>query len=621
MGQRRFRESLGGACEVSLRGRLLLIFGGIVAITVALVSYAVSVGARRVFERLDEERTLAINGQFKKEFQLQGEILSGRTRAIANSQPIQSMALALSTANGDPAAYLRLASSLADQLDYLDILSTDGSIISSAEWPARFGVRESWIAEVPNWNELPPFLRYQETPQGPELALLSVRQTTGEGNFYVVAGRRIDWKFLGSLVLPRGTTLLLWQPNGNAGADLQDSSGPVGMPTELKPLVEQARNENAEITRRLRLNATSEGSVVAHTIPLVGRESTRPLAVLVITSSRRELSDLQSRIRTISLLVALGGILLSVIASGWWASRVSRPIAELSSAAQDVAAGDWERKVSPGSLDQRDEIARLIASFNKMTDELLRQRDRAIQAERVAAWRELARRLPHELKNPMFPLQITIENLMRARAQNSPEFDEIFAESTTTLLAELNSLKKIVGRFSDFSKMPAPQLEDVNLNHLLEEIARLFAPQLANALKPINLETSFTTANPTIAGDPDLLRRAFENLVLNAIDAMPNGGKLRLTTSAVDRVLRVEISDSGAGLTEQEAKKLFTPYYTTKQHGTGLGLAIVQSILSDHGARISVRSDPGKGTTFVVEFQSRSAPQATTSIGAARVQA
>jgi two-component system, NtrC family, nitrogen regulation sensor histidine kinase NtrY len=607
---------------VSLRGRLLLIFGGIVAITVALVSYAVSVGARRVFERLDAERTLAINGQFKKEFQLQGETLSERARAIAGSQQIQSMAVALSNANGDPASYLRLASSLAsDQLDYLDILSTDGSIISSAEWPARFGVREPWITDVPNWNEQPPFLRYEEMPQGRELALLSVRQTVVEGKFYVVAGRRIDSKFLGSLVLPKGTTLLLWQPNGSPAGELQDSSGTVEMPVELKPLLEQACSENAEITRRLRLNGTPEGVVVAHTIPLVGRDSAQPLAILVIASSRRELSDLQSRIRTISLLVAFGGILLSIVASGWWANRISRPIAELSSAAQDVAAGDWERKVPAGSLNKNDEIARMISSFNQMTDELLRQRDRALQAERVAAWRELARRLAHELKNPLFPLQITIENLMKAHEQNSPEFDEIFAESTATLLAELNSLKKIVGRFSDFSKMPAPQLQDVNLNDLLGEVTRLFAAQLTTTRNPIKLETNFTAANTTIEGDPDLLRRAFENLVVNAIDAMPNGGSLRLTTSTTNRGVKVEIADSGAGLTQEEVARLFTPYYTTKQHGTGLGLAVVQSVLSDHGARISVLSRPGKGTTFVVEFQSGSAAQSVTSIGVGKVQA
>ena len=239
----------------------------------------------------------------------------------------------------------------------------------------------------------------------------------------------------------------------------------------------------------------------------------------------------------------------------------------------------------------------------------------------MAAWRELARRLAHELKNPLFPLQLTIENLIKARQQNSPEFNEIFSESTTTLLAELSNLKKIVGRFSDFSKMPAPQLQDVNVNHLLEEIVRLFAPQLASATRPIKLETNFTTANTTIAGDPDLLRRAFENLVLNAIEAMPGGGTLRLSTSTSHGALTAEIADSGPGISEEESSLLFTPYYTTKQHGTGLGLAIVQSVLSDHGARITVSSRPGTGTTFIMEFQRRPATQFLGSAFAGKVQA
>jgi len=198
---------------------------------------------------------------------------------------------------------------------------------------------------------------------------------------------------------------------------------------------------------------------------------------------------------------------------------------------------------------------------------------------------------------------------MKARQQNSPEFDEIFAESTSTLLAELSNLKKIVGRFSDFSKMPVPQWQRVNMNHMLEEIARLFTPQLASAAKPIKMETRLTSGDPNVSGDPELLRRALENLVLNAIDAMPDGGTLRMTTSASGQNVAIEISDSGAGFNEEEASRLFTPYYTTKQHGTGLGLAIVQSVISDHGARISVSSRPGEGTTFRMEFQRTPAKQ------------
>ena len=599
---------------MSLRTRLLLSFGGIVAITVALVTYAGFVGAAKVFEKLDDQRTGAVARQFQREYELQGEALALRANAIARSQPLRNMALALSAPGGDPAPYVNLATSLAaeQQLDYLEILSQDGTIISSAQWPARFGVNLPWVADVPNWNSQPAFfLQYEETPQGKELALVSVRELTGTGqNFYIVAGRRIDSNFLKSLAQPEGTRLLLWQPSSSTG-ELEDSEGSVSMPAELKPMLEESLQQRKESRPRLvHLGDTANDVYMARLILRPGRDSNKPLAILVLASSRKELSELQSRIRNIGLLVGAGGILLSILASGWSAGRISRPIEELSSAAQDVAAGNWERKVHANSANNgKDEVSQLIASFNQMTDELIRQRDRALQAERVAAWRELARRLAHELKNPMFPLEITIENLMKARQQSSPEFDEIFAESTSTLLAELSNLKKIVGRFSDFSKMPSPQLQRVNINQILEEIARLFAPQMASAGKSIKVETNLTSGDANISADPELLRRAFENLVLNAIDAMPNGGVLRLATTAADESVTVEISDTGAGMDAEEASRVFTPYYTTKQHGTGLGLAIVQSVISDHGAGISVSSRPGVGTTFRMEFQRRPAKQ------------
>jgi signal transduction histidine kinase len=195
-----------------------------------------------------------------------------------------------------------------------------------------------------------------------------------------------------------------------------------------------------------------------------------------------------------------------------------------------------------------------------------------------------------------------VENLVKARQQDSPEFAEIFTECTATLQAELRNLKAIVGRFSDFSKMPTPQIRRVDLNQLLGETARLFAPQLAARADSIKLETALTSADARIYADPELLRRAFENLVLNAIDAMPKGGQLTIRTIAQSDSVVVEVSDTGTGLTPEECGRLFTPYYTTKQHGTGLGLAIVQAVISDHGARISVSSRPNLGTTFRMEF-------------------
>jgi signal transduction histidine kinase len=238
-----------------------------------------------------------------------------------------------------------------------------------------------------------------------------------------------------------------------------------------------------------------------------------------------------------------------------------------------------------------------------MTTELLAQKERLVQTERVAAWRELARRLAHELKNPLFPLQLTVENLMRARTQSPEQFDEVFRESSQTLLAEIANLKGIIGRFSEFSKMPQPQLQPVQVNELVRGVVQLYQAQLqAPGRAAIHCNVSLDEKLPVIAADAELLHRALSNLVLNAMDAMPNGGELALRTRRDGGKVIIEVSDTGSGLTPEECERIFTPYYTSKQHGTGLGLAIVQSVVSDHGGRITVQSEPGRGTTFVIEL-------------------
>jgi nitrogen fixation/metabolism regulation signal transduction histidine kinase len=238
-----------------------------------------------------------------------------------------------------------------------------------------------------------------------------------------------------------------------------------------------------------------------------------------------------------------------------------------------------------------------------MTRQLAEQRERLVQTERVAAWRELARRLAHELKNPLFPLQLTVENLQRAREQTSGQFDEVFFESTATLRAELENLKAIVTRFSDFAKMPAPEFEPVDLNESVRGVVKLFEPQLcAVGRPPITPELYLDENLAHPQADPVLLRRALENLVLNSLDAMPAGGTLTVRTSQHNGSVRLDVTDTGAGLTPEECARLFTPYYTSKQHGTGLGLAIVQSVVSDHGGKIAVESAPGAGATFRIEL-------------------
>jgi len=171
------------------------------------------------------------------------------------------------------------------------------------------------------------------------------------------------------------------------------------------------------------------------------------------------------------------------------------------------------------------------------------------------------------------------------------------------LLDELGKLKAIIGRFSDFAKMPTPQLQSIDVNELVRRALKLYEAQFAAPEKPaITARVDFAADPAMIQADPDLLHRAVSNLILNAMDAMPSGGTITVRTSRNDDSMHIEIGDTGTGLTKEECERLFTPYYTTKQHGTGLGLAIVQSVVADHHGKITVESEPNRGTMFQIEL-------------------
>jgi two-component system, NtrC family, nitrogen regulation sensor histidine kinase NtrY len=158
--------------------------------------------------------------------------------------------------------------------------------------------------------------------------------------------------------------------------------------------------------------------------------------------------------------------------------------------------------------------------------------------------------------------------------------------------------------------MPQPQRRATQVNDVVQSVLRVFHAQLQEKSQ-ITVRTDMADSLPEISADPDLLHRALQNLVLNAIDAMPQGGVLTIRTVALGNGVELSVSDTGSGLTQEECGRLFTPYYTTKQHGTGLGLAIVQSVVSDHGGKISVESTKEKGTTFRIELPRKSQPWQT----------
>jgi two-component system nitrogen regulation sensor histidine kinase NtrY len=597
---------------MTFRRKLLLVFTLTVVLSVGAVAWLVQAVTRNAFEKTESERTAALVAQFQREFDRRGDDVARRVQAIAVSDPVVRMASALSGTPADSAEYFDVARSTAEshQLDFLELVDGRGVIISSAQSPAKFGYPESGFDNLAGLNQQGAFLKLEELQDSSALGLFAVRATrAGDHPVYVIGGRPLDKTFLAALELSPDMRALLYQNRGDRFSADQlldpDSSKTLNggnRPAEkFEPLIDAVRRYDREMTAVVNWSSDQADEEVFHAIPLRGVEKDRPLlAILLVGNSRRQYVELKRRIRDAALLAGGGGVVLAILLSSWAAARVTRPVERLAQAAQDVASGNWNTSVE---VQGHDEVAQLAESFNRMTSELLAQRERLVQTERVAAWRELARRLAHELKNPLFPLQLTVENLIRARALSPEQFDDVFGESSKTLLAEISNLKGIIERFSEFSKMPQPQLRPVQVNEIVTAVYQLFQAQLqAPGRAAITCTLHLDEHLEPISADADLLHRVLSNLVLNAMDAMPNGGALTLRTRNDGGNVVIEVADTGTGLTREECERIFTPYYTSKQHGTGLGLAIVQSVVSDHGGRISVQSEPERGTTFVIEL-------------------
>jgi signal transduction histidine kinase len=588
-----------------------------VAAAVAAVSWTVLLRIRYVFEQRDQEETALFVSQFQREFQHRSAELAAAVDRLAANEHARTLAYQLDQTN-DAAPFLTDAASMAQdaQLDFLEIVGPDGNVVSSAQWPARFGYPEPAAQE--NGGEA--FLKREDLPDGSTaLGVFAVRTIDGaQPPVRLVGGKRLDQTFLADLPVAPGMTIGLYTDansstttvNLKTGASapvltpfdparLAGASGPIAGAANYQGLIDAARSSGQQTSGIVNPNGPAgprQASLSATAIPLKNQAG-NVMAVLVVALSRNGMVEAQQHIRKIAYGIAGAGILLAIAFSLWIAARVSRPIEQLARAAGEVAAGNWDVHVPERG---HDEVSVLARSFNHMTEQLTSQRDRLIQSERVAAWRELARRLAHELKNPLFPLQLTVENLARARQLPQAEFDEIFKESTNTLSAEIANLKTIIGRFSDFSKMPKPELERIEAKDLIARVASLYATAAATKESKIDFQTDIDPAPMPLDADPELLHRALSNLVLNAMDAMPDGGTLTISAHPKNEGVELRVTDTGEGLTPEECERLFTPYYTTKQHGTGLGLAIVQSVVADHHGTITVESRAGGGTAFII---------------------
>jgi two-component system nitrogen regulation sensor histidine kinase NtrY len=223
-----------------------------------------------------------------------------------------------------------------------------------------------------------------------------------------------------------------------------------------------------------------------------------------------------------------------------------------------------------------------------------------IRAQKVAAWREVARRLAHEIKNPLTPIQLSAERLRRHFSAAAPQAKALVAECTETIVGEVESLKGLVDEFSQFARMPSPRTVPTDLPQLITDTIALYNGIFAD----VRIEQRFAPGLPLVRLDAEQIRRVIINLVDNAIEAIERRGQIVVETQldAANSVVRVIVADNGPGIPAGEREKLFLPYYSTKRRGSGLGLAIVRRIIAEHGGSIDVGDNTPRGTRFTIEL-------------------
>ncbi len=337
------------------------------------------------------------------------------------------------------------------------------------------------------------------------------------------------------------------------------------------------------------------------TVPLRGPNG-ETVAKIQVTVSDAGLDQLLTNLTLISAGLAVGALVLVVLVGLLVARRTARDLESLVEGSLAAARGDLDHRVPVRS---KDEVGAVAAAFNFMMEDLRSSKDRLVIAERIAAWQEIARRLAHEIKNPLTPIQMAMDTLRKTWKKQHPEFSEILEESTTTVLQEADRLKHIVSEFSDFARMPKPEFQRIDLNDLVRSATALYQGGAA----PV--EVKLAEGLPELDADKNQLNQVVLNLVENARDAISKkeNGKIIVSTrmgEANDRALLI-VEDNGPGVPPDLKDKVFAPYFTTKHSkgGTGLGLAIVHRIVSDHGGRITITDAKGGGAKFAIELPLR----------------
>jgi signal transduction histidine kinase len=277
-------------------------------------------------------------------------------------------------------------------------------------------------------------------------------------------------------------------------------------------------------------------------------------------------------------------------------NSVTKPLTIIS---EKLRILNLNKKNEPIEWKSKDEIGVLISEYNKMITELEKSAQKLARSERESAWREMAKQIAHEIKNPLTPMKLSIQYLQRAIDEGKPNIEQLAMRVAKTLEEQIENLSSIATAFSSFAKMPRPENEIINLNDLLLSICELFSKE-----KHITVTFTSDVELPLVFADKNQLVSVFNNLIKNAIQSIPEGraGFVDVNVKEEDGMILVTVSDNGRGIPQENYEKVFVPNFTTKSSGTGLGLAISKRIIDGAGGKIWFESAENVGTAFFVRL-------------------
>ena len=552
---------------MTLAARLIVAFAVVAVIATALVGISLREASRDLIERDFNDRIEAAASGVQKELSWEASSLRDLLAPMCEHDTFVDKAhLDLDRAHGDPngldaGSKIAIRHFVPDQaralrLDELSLV-TGGGVVLGAEDVARIGTKDPRLAAMIKGKPGgPPRLR-TGAPGAAAMEVHCARSSNG-----VTVG----------LVGARKISSILERVGAAYGVELlvgRTAPPPIKDPDYVVRTIEMRDVEGLTVTAKV---------------------------------PRDRLKSALARLDRAIWVTGAVAVALALVIAVVLARSLSRPLVALARETREVVGGAPRRVEGRGGK----ELSELSEAFNRTIEELVNMRQRLAVSERIAAQREVARQIAHEIKNPLAPIRAAMETLRRLRARDDPAFDEYFEEATGTVLQEVHRIANIVSEFTKFARLPPPTPEPVDLVAVAKGVVTLHARSV-EATGPSNaprVELVSEPGLPLVRADKDQLVQVLTNLVQNGLDAaaaVRPDPRVVVTVGPIEKErVRVVVRDNGPGVSDEMMPRLFTPYATTKEKGTGLGLAIVQRIVFEHGGDIAYRKPTKGGAVFEI---------------------